>query len=143
MTSKVEKEAPIIITRRKVLSPLSPRVQLTRNPWPAPLLWRLPHLTVNWQWLFIVRFDVRKKQMSEKKIFWILLACGPCGIDCSILLFCFPKVGSYESHEGWGIGLTAFLVHGVRKRESPTTLPKLGLALQRVSQLVARVLETY
>jgi len=48
--------------------------------------------------------------MSEKKIFWILLACGLCGFAVSIILFGFPKAGafgSYEGWEGWGIGVVS------------------------------------
>ena len=48
--------------------------------------------------------------MSEKMIFWILLACGPCGFAVSIILFGFPKAGafgSYEGWEGWGIGVVS------------------------------------
>jgi hypothetical protein len=69
-----------------------------------------------------------KKQMSEKKIFWIMLACGPCGFAVSIILFGFPKAGAYGSYEGWvgwGIGLTAlFGAWRQKKRISNDTSEK-------------------
>jgi hypothetical protein len=57
-----------------------------------------------------------KKQAAEKKIYWIILACGPCGIGASILLFGFPKAGAYGSYEGWVLGLAAFFAAWRQKK---------------------------
>jgi len=72
-----------------------------------------------------------EKQMGEKKIFWVLLACGPCGIGASILLFGFPQAGAYGSYEGWegwegwGIGVVSlFAAWREKKRISNDTSEK-------------------
>ena len=77
----------------------------------------------------LVSMTEEKKQAAEKKIFWIILACGPCGIGASILLFGFPKAGaygSYEGWEGWVLGLAAFFAAWrQKKRISSDTSEKL------------------
>ena len=77
----------------------------------------------------LVSMTEEKKQAAEKKIFWIILACGPCGIGASILLFGFPKAGaygSYEGWEGWVLGLAAFFAAWrQKKRISNDTSEKL------------------
>ena len=67
----------------------------------------------------LVSMSEEKKQAAEKKIYWIILACGPCGIVASILLFGFPKAGaygSYEGWEGWVLGLAAFFAAWRQKK---------------------------
>jgi hypothetical protein len=75
-------EASIIITRRKALTPLPPPGAIDQKPLVCSLVMAFTPLNIELAVAFYCAFRCqKKKQMSEKKIFWILLACGPCGID--------------------------------------------------------------
>ena len=102
-------------------SPLLPPGVIDQKPFACPLLKAFTPLDGELAVAFhCVLMSEENKQDAQKKIFWIILACGPCGIGVSILLFGFPKAGaygSYEGWEGWVLGLAAFFVAWRHKKK--------------------------